>query len=160
MAEIRINLYEGLFLLNQQSASSDFAGTVEFVREVFRRAEAEVLVLRKWEERKLAYEINGQKLRSIYLLAYFKARGTQIANIERDCNLSEQVLRNLIIRADHVGDAELAVALKDADLSLEVRLRTPRPEEAAKAPVAAVVAASGATGGDDEGDEVPSSIEA
>ncbi len=143
MAEARVNLYEGLFLLNQQAAASDFAGCVEFVRQVFQRAEAEVLVLRRWEERKLAFEVRGQK-RGIYLLAYFKARGTQIANIERDCNLSEQVLRTLILKADHIGEIELEVAKKDADLSLEAKLRTPEaprrddvteaPEEGARQP--------------------------
>ncbi len=122
MAEVRINLYEGLFLLNQQAAASDFGACVEFTRQVFRRAEAEVLVLRKWDDRKLAYEVRGQK-RGVYLLAYFKARSAQIANIVRDCNLSEQVLRCLITKADHIGDAEIEVARKDADLTLEAKLR-------------------------------------
>jgi small subunit ribosomal protein S6 len=126
MAEVRVNLYEGLFLLNQQAASADFAGCVEFIRQVFQRAEAELIVLRRWEERKLAFEVKGQK-RGVFLLAYFKTRGTQIANIERDCNLSDQVLRALIIKADHIGDTELDLAKKDADLSLEAKLRSPEP---------------------------------
>ena len=124
MAEVRVNLYEGLFLLNQQAASADFPGCIEFLKQVFQRAEAELLVLRKWDERKLAYEIKGQK-RGIYILAYFKARGTQIANIERDCTLSEQILRSLILKADHIGDIEIESAKKDADLSLEAKLRAP-----------------------------------
>lgn len=128
MAEVKTYLYEGLFLLNQQAAASDFAGCVNLMRQVFQRAEAELLVLRKWEERRLAYPIRGQR-RGIYLLAYFKARGTQIPNIERDCLLSEQVLRNLIVRADHVGEAELEVARKDADLSLEAKLRSATEED-------------------------------
>jgi len=122
MAETTGQLYEALILLNQQAVASDFGGCVEHVREIFRRAEAEVDVLRKWDERKLAYEIAGQK-RGTFLLAYFHAEGGQIANIERDCSLSEQVLRVLIIRADHIGDVELELARRDAELSLEVRAR-------------------------------------
>ena len=130
----QMNLYEGMFILNQQAVAADFAGCVEFVREVFRRAEAEVLVLRKWDERKLAYPIKGQK-RGIYILVYFRSRGVQIANIERDCNLSEQVIRAMITRADHIGETEIELAGKDADLSLEVKLRTPdRDEEGYTAP--------------------------
>jgi small subunit ribosomal protein S6 len=134
MAEARVNLYEGLFLLNQQVAANDFAGSVEFVRQVFQRAEAEVIALRKWDERKLAYEIKGQK-RGTYLLAYFKARGTQIANIERDCTLSEQVLRTLIIKADHIGELELEAAKLGADLTLEAKARpeAAKPAEGAEA---------------------------
>ncbi len=123
MAEVRINLYEGMFLLNQQAVSADLAGAVEHVREILNRAEAEILILSKWDERKLAYEIRGQK-RGLFVLAYFKARASQIANIDRDCNLSEQVIRSMIIRADYMGEAELEVAKKNAELAFEARLRS------------------------------------
>lgn len=139
MAEIRINLYEGMFLLNQQSVSADLSGAVEHVREILNRAEAEIIVLSKWDERKLAYEIRNQK-RGLFVLAYFKARASQIANIDRDCNLSEQVLRAMIIRADHMGEEEIELAKKNAELAFEARLRSggegagrTRPEGAAPA---------------------------
>ena len=96
---------------------------------VFAHAEAEVLVLRKWDERKLAYPIRGQK-RGVYVLAIFKARGTQIANIERDCNLSEQVTRCLIIQAEYMGEVELELAKKEVPLAVEAKLHA----EPAKAP--------------------------
>ena len=118
-------LYEGLFLLNQEAAAADFGGCVEFLKEVFERAEAELIVLSKWDERRLAYSIKGQK-RGTYMLAYFRARGAQIANIERDCNLSDQVLRSMMVRADHIGETELELARKEAsDLSVETKLRSP-----------------------------------
>lgn len=122
MSEISVNLYEGMFLLHQQAVSSDFAGCVDFLKQVFERAEAELIVLRRWDERRLAYTIKGQR-RGTFMLTYFRARSTQIANIERDCNLSEQVLRSMILRADHLGETELNLARKDADLSLEMALR-------------------------------------
>jgi small subunit ribosomal protein S6 len=93
-----------------------------------------LIVLRKWDERRLAFEIGGQK-RGIFLLAYFKAAGSSIPHIERDVNLSEKVLRVLMIKADHVGEVELELAARDADLSLEGKLRspgaapTPEPQE-------------------------------
>ena len=118
----KARLYEALILLHQEAVADDFSGCVDLVRQIFERAEAQVVVLRKWDERKLAYEIAGQK-RGTFLLAYFHAEGGQIANIERDCSLSEQVLRVLIIRADHIGDVELELARRDAELSLEVRVR-------------------------------------
>ncbi len=134
-----VRLYEGLFLLEQEAAANDFGGSIDFIRNVFERAGAELLVLRKWEERRLAYEIRGQR-RGIYLLAYFKVDGRQLVGIERDCELSDYILRSMIIRADHVGDVELEVAAKDADLSLEAtsrdepaepRVRAAPPEPAA-----------------------------
>src|SRR5690348_17693327 len=38
--------------------------------------------------------------RGLYILAYFKAPNTSITHIERDCNLSEQILRVIILRED------------------------------------------------------------
>jgi small subunit ribosomal protein S6 len=104
-------LYEALFLMNQAALATDSAGATAHVQEMLDRAEAETLTLHKWEERKLAYPIEGQK-RGTFLIAYFRARPTQIANIERDCNLSEQVLRVMFIRADHMGEEELKLALE------------------------------------------------
>ena len=104
-------LYEALFLVNQAALATDSAGVTAHVQEMLDRAEAETLTLQKWDERKLAYPIEGQK-RGTFLIAYFKARPTQIANIERDCNLSEQVLRVMFIRADHMGELELKAALE------------------------------------------------
>lgn len=117
-------LYEGLFLLNQEAAAADFGGCIEFLKEMFERAEAELIVLSKWDDRRLAYSIKGQK-RATYMLAYFRARGVQIANIERDCNLSDQVLRSMMVRADHIGETELELARKEAaELSVETKLRS------------------------------------
>lgn len=104
-------LYEALFLINQTALATDSAGATAHVQEMLDRAEAETLTLQRWDERKLAYPIEGQK-RGTFLIAYFNARPTQIANIERDCNLSETVLRVMFIRADHIGETELQLALE------------------------------------------------
>ncbi len=132
----QVRLYEGLFLLRQEAASNDFGGCVDFLRTTFDRAEAEVVVLRKWDERRLSPEVKRQK-RGVFLLAYFKCQPTQIAAVERDCALSEQILRCLIIRADHVGDVELEEAAKGAELSIQVKID--EQAEPAKAESAAPV---------------------
>ena len=135
MADESKKLYEALFLLSQKEVANDFSGCVQHVRDIFERAEAEVQVLRKWDERRLAYEIKGQK-RGTYLLAYFRIAVAKIVSIERDCNLSEQILRVLIIKADHIGQTELDLAGRDQDATLEVKLRG-GPNEASAPPVEA-----------------------
>jgi len=122
MPQANVHLYEGLFLVNQ-SNTPDLAAALDHVREILNRAEAEILVLAKWDDRKLAYSIKGQK-RGLYLISYFKARGAQIANIDRDCNLSEHILRALTIRAEHIGETELEQARRQAEqTAAEVRMR-------------------------------------
>jgi small subunit ribosomal protein S6 len=113
-----------MFLMSQSAVSAGLDSATDTVRGMLDRVEAEVLALSKWEERKLAYPIEGQK-RGTFLLAYFKVKPTQIVNVERDCNLSEDVLRVMMTRADHMGETELAAALNAA----EVVADEPAPEE-------------------------------
>lgn len=122
MSECPTRLYEGLFLVSQAAAGSDFAGVVAHIKEVLARAEANVHVLTKWDERRLAYDIKTTK-RGMYFLALFDARSTQVANIERDCNLSEIIMRALILRGDHIGETELEEFKKATPAELDATLR-------------------------------------
>lgn len=133
MADTTPKLYEGLFLMSQSAISAGLGSAIDTVRGMLDRVDAEVLSLSKWEERKLAYPIEGQK-RGTYLITLFKVKPTQIVNIERDCNLSEDVLRVMMTRADHMGETEIAEALKAADVSADAAKLEEQPEaEAATA---------------------------
>jgi len=115
-------LYEGMFLLNMQTLGGDFHAGLNHVRDMLERAEAEVLSLRRWDERKLAFTIRGHK-RGTYVYSLFRVNGNQIVNIERDCNLSDQILRAMILRADHMGDIEIEMELKaESEKQLESKL--------------------------------------
>jgi small subunit ribosomal protein S6 len=89
-------LYEGMFLVDSALATADWEGTLAVVENILKRAEAEVVAIRKWGERKLAYDID-HKSRGTYILAYFKADGRRIAGIEKDVLLSEKIMRVLIL---------------------------------------------------------------
>jgi small subunit ribosomal protein S6 len=64
------------------------------------KAGAEIVSIRKWDDRKLAYEING-KGKGTYILCYFRAAGSKLRDIERDIQLSERIMRALILCAEH-----------------------------------------------------------
>lgn len=96
--------YEGMFLL--EAGNPDFQATSEPVRNILTRYEAEILALKLWDERKLAYEIRGRK-RGTYALAYFKADPLKIVEIEHDCELDERVVRQLILRRDKLTEEEI-----------------------------------------------------
>jgi ribosomal protein S6 len=120
--ETRGNTYEGLFLF-PHAVMSDLQAAVDHLHELLRRAEAEIIAFKRWDERRLAYEIKGNK-RGVYFLVYFRAPAGNMAGLERDCNLSEQLLRSLIIRADHCTDEQIAASDGRAQLADETRLRT------------------------------------
>jgi small subunit ribosomal protein S6 len=99
------NQYEGMFLFGAGAASEPQA-TEASVRKFIESHGGNILVLKKWDERKLAYEINGNK-RGIYYLSLFTAPPAAITQIERDVKLSEDILRVMILKADHLTVEEI-----------------------------------------------------
>lgn len=101
----RNDQYEGMFLLGQ-SATADLDGSLKLVRGVIERHGGEILLIKRWDERKLSYEVENQK-RGTYIISYFKAPRKAITGIERDVSLSEQLLRVLVTKADHLNQKEM-----------------------------------------------------
>jgi len=93
--------YEGMFLVDSGLAADDWNKIEEVLEKVLKKAQAEIVSFRKWDERKLAYSIN-RKLRGTYILVYFKAPGEKIQQIEHDLQLSEQIMRHLILNAEDI----------------------------------------------------------
>ncbi len=88
-------LYEAMFLVDSAQAGSDWDGTMAAINRVVERAEAEVVTVRKWADRKLAYEID-HKSRGTYILCFFKADPSMISGMEKDVLLSENIMRAMI----------------------------------------------------------------
>ncbi|MEM8783649.1 MAG: 30S ribosomal protein S6 [Planctomycetota bacterium] len=129
MADSTPRLYEGMFLVSQAAVTNGLDACLEKVSGLFARIDAEVLALRKWEDRKLAYTIDGQK-RGTYLIAYFNAVPTNLIKLERDCNLEDDVIRVMFTRCDHFGEIELNNAINDIRPEVE---ETPAEPAAADA---------------------------
>jgi len=92
-------LYEAMFLVDSAEAAADWDASLATIKKILERAKAKIVSIRKWDECKLAYEING-KTRGTYILCYFKADGKKIRDIERDVQLSERIMRVLILSAE------------------------------------------------------------
>ncbi len=130
--EATIHCYEGMFLLDAGQPNPDTA--LEPVRTVLDRAGAEILTIKPWEERRLAYEIRGRK-RGLYVLSYFKAGAEKIVELEHDCLLNEKILRSLILRKEHVTEAELQTqtpAETAASAAVSDEPAEPRPADSEK----------------------------
>ncbi len=96
----KIYTYEALFLFGV-SATADVDGSIKMVESMVKNHGGEILLLRKWDERKLAYEVKKNK-RGLYVLCFYKGTGTSVERITRDVNLSDNVLRVLITDASHL----------------------------------------------------------
>ena len=105
--------------------------------EILNRAGAEVISFKKWDERRLAYEVKGNK-RGLYFLVYFTAKGSKIVGIERDCSLSEKLLRAMLTRADHLPEDVMKAAEGRQQLADEIKLRATQPAAVAAETATAV----------------------
>jgi len=123
-----VNVYECMFLLDTNKVSGDVPNAAKQLHALLERNNAEVLASRPWDERRLAYPIDGHK-KGLYYLTYFRTEGKNIAGIERDCALTELILRALILKVNpkHV-DLMLQVARDEHAVALQT-VTEPPPEE-------------------------------
>ena len=122
MSDNTKRMYEGMFLF-PQNAISDLQSASDHVMSLLQRADADVVSFKKWDDRRLAFEIKGNK-RGVYFLTYFRCDPTRVADLERSCNLSELLLRSLVIRADHLNTEDIEAAEGRDSLADEIKLRT------------------------------------
>ena len=99
-------LYEGMFLVDSAKAASDWDGVNAAIKKILDRAEAEIVSMRKWDDRRLAYDIRSVS-RGTYLLCYFRADGSQIQSIEKAVQLSEAIIRVLILSTDQMTQEDI-----------------------------------------------------
>ncbi|MGR3175838.1 MAG: 30S ribosomal protein S6 [Candidatus Scalindua sp.] len=100
-----MRLYEGMFIISDTIASADWEGVVNHIHDLLKNRGAEILDSQKWDERKFAYKLKGHK-RGTYLLTYFNAPEDSIVHIKRDLQLSDNVLRSLIVKTDKIGESK------------------------------------------------------
>jgi small subunit ribosomal protein S6 len=93
------NVYEGLYILDPNKYSRDPAGVANEISEMISQSGGEVLASRLWEERRLAYSINGHR-KGTYWLTYFRVNTDQLTALNRKCQLNDNIIRSLFLRVD------------------------------------------------------------
>ena len=105
-------VYEGMFILDPGRYSRDPGAVTQQISDLITQHGGTVLAARLWDERKLAYPIKGHK-KGVYWLTYFQmAGGDGLTTLERQCEISDDILRNLVLRIDdRIADAMVQHAL-------------------------------------------------
>jgi small subunit ribosomal protein S6 len=127
---IEKKLYEGMFLVDSLEATSDWDGITGLIRNMIQRCDGEIVTLKKWDDRRLMYDIGG-KNRGTYILCYFKAPGPRITEIEKDVQLSERIMRALVLSAEAMSQADIE---RETPLEIAEKLGSPAAAQAAEAP--------------------------
>lgn len=92
-----VNTYEGMFLLDSTKAAAGWEAAEGQVHEILKKHQAEIVASRLWDERRLAYAIEGHR-KGTYLLTFFRADAGQLKEITADCRLNDLILRELILK--------------------------------------------------------------
>ncbi len=124
--ETRTGTYEAMFLVNQAAAAA-FGDVLEHINHLFERAEATVIAMKKWDERRLSYEMDKQK-RGVYILAYFTCPTNMVAHLERDAVISDQIMRLMVTSADHLTAEEIATHDDRKGLETEAKFKAEQGE--------------------------------
>ena len=120
-----MNLYEGMFLLDNNVVREDWTNAKEATTAILEKHGAQIATARRWAERSLAYTIKKRN-RGTYLLVHFEADPDSISIVRRDLELNETVMRYLILRAEEVPEGEQE--LHEAELSSDFSVPEP-PED-------------------------------
>jgi small subunit ribosomal protein S6 len=104
-------VYEGMFILDPSKYSRDPAGSAQQVADIITQHGGTILAARLWDERKLAYPIKGHK-KGVYWLTYFKMDGANVTALERQCEITDDIIRKLVLKVDpRIADALVQHAL-------------------------------------------------
>jgi small subunit ribosomal protein S6 len=139
LAEVRINVYEAMLIFDSNRFARERAALPAEVEKMIQAEKGEVVVSRLWEERRLAYAINGQR-KGTYWLIYFRGPSSMLTSLNRQWEIHDGILRHLVLKIHpHLVEAVLEHA---------------KAGPTQPAPVAV------AAGGRDEGPIVPPDVEA
>lgn len=125
-------VYEGMFILDPSKYSRDPAGSAQQVADIITQNGGTILAARLWDERKLAYPIKGHK-KGVYWLTYFRMEGGNLTALERQCEITDDIIRKLVLRVD----PRIADALVQHALAGDTATRRPAPPVGAAASVGA-----------------------
>ncbi|MBD2393031.1 30S ribosomal protein S6 [Cyanobacterium aponinum FACHB-4101] len=128
-----INTYEMMFVLRPDLTQEQVNGQMRKYRDFLKENGAEKVSLEVWGKRRLAYPI--QKFQEgIYILTYYTGDGSQVASIERDMRLGEEVLRYLTIKLDSDFDFEEKDIPSAPSTASESPIELPTPAAADSSP--------------------------
>jgi small subunit ribosomal protein S6 len=93
------NVYEGLFIFDSGRYGRDPDGISGQIPALIEKLGGEILVSRLWEERRMAYAINGQR-KGTYWLLYFRLDPLKLDEVKRQGEINDNILRVMYLKVD------------------------------------------------------------
>lgn len=94
-----MSLYESTFILRQDISATEVNKVTEFLCSIVKDNEGKVLKNEYWGLKSLAYPVKKNK-KGHYVMLVLEADHSTILELQRKVKLSEDVIRNLIIKIE------------------------------------------------------------
>lgn len=94
-----VRAYEALYIVHPELSDEEVTAIMEKYKKIAEDQGAEVESVNRWEKRRLAYEVKGQR-EGIYVLMTFKGEPKVEAELNRLFKIGDDVMRHLIVRLD------------------------------------------------------------
>ena len=92
-----MNFYENIVILNPSLSEQETTSSINKIADLIKGSGGEVLKVDNWGKRKLAYEINKQKM-GFYILFLFKSPSSVIRKIEEYFKVFDPVMKFMVIK--------------------------------------------------------------
>lgn len=91
--------YEIMYIINPTILEEGRDTVIAKVDAILTESGATLTKTEKWGERKLAYPIDKKKT-GFYVLTTLEMDGTRLVEVERKLNITEEVMRYIIVKQD------------------------------------------------------------
>jgi small subunit ribosomal protein S6 len=102
-------IYEGMFLLDNDVVRAGYTKAKSVVTDILAKHGAQLHCVRRWDERRMTYPISHRQ-RATYFLAYFEMPSSEQQAFRRDLDLSETIMRYLLLAVDALPEGEIEAA--------------------------------------------------
>jgi len=116
--------YECMFLLDNEVVRAGWNDAKSSIASLVKKHGGQVVTSRRWGERRLTYPIRHRN-RATYLLAYCELPPAGAGGLRRELDISETVLRYLILSSEGVPAAERELSAAEQAPDFEM----PEPPE-------------------------------
>lgn len=104
-----MNIYENMVILNPSLSEDEIKAAIDKISDLVTNTGGEVLKAENWGKRKLAYELNKQRM-GLYAFFLFKAPSATIKRIEEYFKVFDPVLKFMVIK---LGAKQIAALPKE-----------------------------------------------
>lgn len=122
-----MNIYENVVIINPSLSEEDLKSALEKISEQIKKSGGEILKLENWGKRKLAYELNKQRM-GCYVMILFKSPTKLIKELEYYYKVFDPIMKYMIIRLSNKQIDALPKELVGIPVTVEELSSSVEPE--------------------------------